>query len=1666
MALQTKRETCTIYDDKKNRITTGTTTSSTTSGQTVTRIPPSRRRRRRRNSGNQLHFLNSINNDGMHEKDKAAFAKSQKLNATSIFPKSKNDDETSTSNSSVRSCDCHGEFCSLVQLLDVNRDLTVAQTPSPPSPPQPSSVMKNKRQHKKYENGSIMASKQHDCIDGRTRAYKILKKVLKKEEFVALEDSGYITRLTIKDKIRVDQIHHQSIPRQSIKRSKLELRCKFLALQDMDEEEESRGNYKAMGADNSNTTISTATNHTPPGTGLVPVCDMCFHVYRLLTQVRCLQDESFCKKVLGTDEDVTYQLTCLVEKVSGTLGKTSHQQQQQQQQQQRQHNPEIEKEGNQHRHDEVDLFLSDTDNSDGYVKTKTKASVDCQSEIANHTPKTTSHDVSESTRGNGRHQYQRSKKKIKSSKIPTTTSSSKVPCITLTTHGKTHCGTSNNYHPHEIKTFVIDDFTEIVYCVMTSVVTTQSHATSKKLHYDSGREESSNLIVCHDLFETLERMQIFLSHFMEHFVGHKMLLWNYAGQAYTKFSEKQCLNNEYHAQCLEKLMDHIGAEGTKEFIINSSPYFVMGHGQGASIACLYAKARQHPNLKGLLLINPLSFIDKHYASVIHDCRNIFQCAPEQRPDLPIYFYSRFLFSEKYLQKTSTALALNLYTAIHNPITLNGRIRLCDGVLNNVDLRDKVKNLFPPIVSVHGDDSSLVRSLHAASFVESRESCSTLHHALYSKSGKRTIVIMMEGGHDLLQERKKNIHSLIEQLLTGKIVDHQGGTQYIAQNSNASDVATSTRSIWSSHPSAFSQLVETVSDAARKDDNPTHSTPKKRGGRSSYKNDTIDGARKLNRDAGREKEKGKQLTSSSNGEMLLLNPNDPAFERHKNSIYKPTTGSIIYSMDVDGKSKQEYMSWRLRRNRKRLSRFQRAAKVIQDALRVYMAKTMLARLKRQTSALTIQRVYRGTVGRTIVLYKRRELWAACFVQRVYRGSLGRKTCYFTRVSMKSQVNIARIWRGYHGRKRVQQIFFHRVSAATQLQSMWRRFLATQQVKILKIQHYSAIVIQKYFRAYRGRINANIERDKYLFSRSQMRGIELGRNILAEHKSHATRLQSELNILAKDKELLETKVRQITKEIQKFQEQAESLEVSMQQVCMAEVSLKSSIYSTARAAADVKIREKKSQLDDEFSSLILKISDRKSQLMLLDEKVSQIAKTKEQKDHDLRMLERKLVVLLEAQENELGAIRSKQKQKEGSVIQIGDASTSPTPTNVEQKAVGSVYQHSSMDSSKASKLMESTEAMMKFGFTSMTMTYFTALNMVKAMKSMSTHDIRCMGEDTSAPLPFDLQHASENQPLNKSIYAKKMKSPVSYWEVDHVIEWLKVLSLGQYEDSFRDGSVDGPFLCELSDDDLLHVLGVEHKLHRKKILWGIAKLKSLTSNDATNLNATQASITYATSSSPLDSLNTVKESPLDHTFTSSPDTSTAAQQQKLEVQIARRVTIAPVEINSIVQPSLDDLSRWVRNQKYTLLNEALAPFSSTKFDPANIRVQFLEGMGTVYVKSMSTTSTATEEDSFHLNRCDEHGNTLMHIAAQNGNLKIAKLLIEKGANPNHQNKQGQTPGHFAVAYQFFDFASWLFDKNGGNGDDLILNMYGLGPYDGLVDDDEEEEEADVVTEEEDE
>ena len=256
------------------------------------------------------------------------------------------------------------------------------------------------------------------------------------------------------------------------------------------------------------------------------------------------------------------------------------------------------------------------------------------------------------------------------------------------------------------------------------------------------------------------------SQIVQRYPGIQILLWNYPGQAFTEFREGQTLNNDYCAGCLYELMQHVGPQGTGQFN-TQKPYYLMGYGNGTSIASFFSAHYKTPFLRSLLFFNGFSFVDPHYAAIMHDCMNVFSCSPSTRPDLPVYFYARFIFSPSYLAQVSTPLALNLYTAVHNPITVEGRIQLCLGALSHVDVRPFLGDIAAPIITVHGSQAGLAKPFHAQPFVESRPGgeARSIYQCLKANK-KQTVVIWVKGGHEVFQEQRKNVTTLIEQLLSG------------------------------------------------------------------------------------------------------------------------------------------------------------------------------------------------------------------------------------------------------------------------------------------------------------------------------------------------------------------------------------------------------------------------------------------------------------------------------------------------------------------------------------------------------------------------------------------------------------------------------------------------------------------------------------------------------------------------------------------------------------------------------------------------------------------------------------------------------------------------------------------------------------------------------------
>ena len=1409
--------------------------------------------------------------------------------------------------------------------------------------------------------------------------------------------------------------------------------------------------------------------------------------------------------------------------------------------------------------------------------------------------------------------------------------------------------------------FQLDAETAIPYCVMG-----KKRPGVPLFHF----------VVIGDIFDTYEQYQILFRKVVTKLPGLRILLFNYPGQAFTEWRKDIVLNNEYCAGVLQALLTYLGPGGTREFDLDGdkAPFHLMGVGNGGAIANYFAAAYHgsHPNMRSLVNVNGFAHVDAHLAGVMHDCMNVFACSPVSRPDLPVYFFARFLFSPQYLQKVGAPLALNLYTAVSNPITLQGRIALCQGALSHVDCRHALESLTLPMIIVASSKDGLVKPSHVAVMVESRGGeVRSIKRALAERA--RAVVIWLRCGHEVLQEARKPMVNLIEQLATGyherndvaflPLVPDDVAGESMSKGLQAAEEAKSRAATMAAQTSAL-QAMNMSSAAAAMASDPLKPIPggkaphqlfedkfldnvvttmRGTGPRGNYAANPLDtvvreggppkgptvqtsdipdalememevpeevlkfgrvGTNVRRKSANgrlsilgslepkeyteaerRELETKKAAESKVMKKKLLLDPELVAFERRdKEFADAKARGSIASYATGDVK---EYMSWRIRRNKKRLMRIEACAVTIQRAWRSYLARTLVSRMRQQRAALDVQRWWRGCLARKAAKIVKREIWAARVVQRCWRGSQGRNVAWRMKAERKAASTIQRNWRGYRARKFVFLVRDLRRSAAVKIQAAWRRFLGQRETWKKRDLRNAAINVQRVWRGFLGRARAAKERDRYLFSKSQAQGIEFGRQMLMEHKLHGTKLQSEVSLLTKEKLATEEKIEAVLAEIATFEQGVRALEKEMVDLSRAEAEAAGTLDEEAK----IELRENKIRLDREFAAMLVKIADRRETLSSLEAKLQTIDRARIAKKEELKDLERKLVVLLEQQQQELQAIRMRQERRSENVIEdavtavtnalkdqdpgqpgqkyvltngtvnngngpmmLADGTMSSNASNTLGRALtgpgGAIVPGSQgngmithggghnqaitnggptpQQRAEAQALMASTETMMKFGFMSMSLTYFSSLNMVRAMRQMGTANtvlasnpmlalIGQMGAAATgggnpasvalaatgglnslggggmmpmlgngatpqlaltagtvgtATLPGHLGAAQTSSvgaanlaaslggtaatylPALKPGQLPGQETPdLSLWTVGDVSNWLDTLALGQYRDAFADAAIDGGFLSELTDDDLRNTLGIEHALHRKKILSSILKLRQAEEDRkaAKILN----SMPNTMMSSALGNTNTLGGAGmlpnLGMTTGSKPGTANPvanngrvsgfATSNQLQLDAAENAAADKAAQRDAGVLKLDELISWVRHNKGKLLSEALAAIPDGKFDPSLLKAAFLPGYGTQYIDMLNG-------PAFHINKADDKGNTLLLVAAQNGRQKLAQLLIRKGANPNHQNVQGNTAMHYAMAYKFHELAAWLADPEKGGGNDEIMNIHNMGPYDGLA------------------
>ena len=69
---------------------------------------------------------------------------------------------------------------------------------------------------------------------------------------------------------------------------------------------------------------------------------------------------------------------------------------------------------------------------------------------------------------------------------------------------------------------------------------------------------------------------------------------------------------------------------------------------------------------------------------------------------------------------------------------------------------------------------------------------------------------------------------------------------------------------------------------------------------------------------------------------------------------------------------------------------------------------------------------------------------------------------------------------------------------------------------------------------------------------------------------------------------------------------------------------------------------------------------------------------------------------------------------------------------------------------------------------------------------------------------------------------------------------------------------------------------------------------------------------------------------------------------------------------------------------------------------------------------------EKDTKSLFSEDKNRFTSLHIACQNGDTQVARMLLDKGADVDHKNAQGDTPLNIAIRKHHEEIVKLLLSK----------------------------------------
>lgn len=183
------------------------------------------------------------------------------------------------------------------------------------------------------------------------------------------------------------------------------------------------------------------------------------------------------------------------------------------------------------------------------------------------------------------------------------------------------------------------------------------------------------------------------------------------------------------------------------------------------------------SIRCALVVNSFIFVDDFLRKMLSKAKETFENTPKNLPDVAFQYFD-ITFGRRQL-----AIENAQSRCTTNPISIEGRRVIIDGILNSINLIQKIQTVRIPFIIIHSLQNNIVDVNHTYLFENTFEASKLKKDkekvtiSMFLKSQRRRLTLLCEGGYSLFDENTEEFFNYLGEFMTSPL-SHNNTLQMI------------------------------------------------------------------------------------------------------------------------------------------------------------------------------------------------------------------------------------------------------------------------------------------------------------------------------------------------------------------------------------------------------------------------------------------------------------------------------------------------------------------------------------------------------------------------------------------------------------------------------------------------------------------------------------------------------------------------------------------------------------------------------------------------------------------------------------------------------------------------------------------------------------------------